>query len=61
MSELTRCNYCTIKLLKEQYGKNLIQKGNNFYIPNEKGKDTVNGKKVKFIAWFMEITDHCVC
>jgi len=61
MSEITRCNYCSLREIK----KRAKVKGEKVRIKNAKdfglgkGKDVfVNDKKV---AWFAELTNHCVC
>ncbi len=61
MSELTSCNYCNLKSMQKRHGKNLLRKGNDFYVKDGRGKHTIKGHKARFIAWLMEITDHCCC
>ncbi len=67
MSELTSCNYCNLKALKRNTKENEILvrlNGNEFYrhpkiVDFKKLSD--KEKQKYWIAWMMEITDHCVC
>jgi hypothetical protein len=59
MSELTRCNYCTLNNIKARYGVSNVE------IRLSQSGDLrgwtevyVRGKRV---ASFMAVTDHCVC
>ena len=61
MSELTSCNYCNLKSMQKHYGKKLVRKGNDFYVKDKYGEDVINGEKVRWIAWLMEIKDYCTC
>lgn len=57
MSELTRCNYCTLQHLKRVYGaKNLIvQPSMDFPSWTEV---VVKGER---LASFMQLTEKCAC
>ncbi len=67
MSELTSCNYCDYKRIvvtrKDEEGKLVTTSGGfglgginiHFVKPGEEPTDD------NFVAWFMELTDHCVC
>lgn len=77
MSTLTMCNYCTLKKIREEAkakkwrvnslpytGKVGIQGGTNIYVyPGDINLEKLNKdeRKEYFVAWFMEISDHCVC
>jgi hypothetical protein len=61
MSELTSCNYCTLKRIKaraEKDGNQVIVKGQNVYVIPKGRKLTPEDK---FTIWFMSLTNHCVC
>jgi len=55
VSELTKCNYCSFKAMKETYTKSKITTKKN----KTGGLDVY--KDGEWIAWFMQLTDHCVC
>lgn len=58
MSDLTRCNYCDLLVIKsfaKEENKKVKLKANK----EHGGIDVFVDKK--FVAWFMELTDHCVC
>jgi hypothetical protein len=60
MSELTRCNYCTYKDIQERYGKEKVSF--RLSIGEMRGWVEVNVKgKRKPVAYFMQLTAHCVC
>lgn len=61
MSSLTECNYCIKKRIEKKYKEKLVRLGNEFYVEDEEGKKTINGKKVSFIVWLMEIPNRCCC
>ncbi len=66
MSELTKCNYCTLQHLKKnlKQDEKLSQLGNDFYRhPKDLDvKDMSFAEKEKYWrVWLMEIPDHCVC
>ena len=67
MSELTTCNYCTLQNIRARARKNGLQvtiEGSNCYVhPRWVKLDRLNKdeKEPYFVAWFMELTDHCVC
>jgi len=67
MSELTRCNYCSYKLYKEQAkkeNKKLTYINNTVYIhPNDINiKSLDNFEREKYYrAWFMELGNQCCC
>lgn len=56
MSELTRCNYCTLQAIKERANA----KGQAVMLVHKGGwiEVEVDGKRV---ASFKELSDHCVC
>jgi hypothetical protein len=58
MSELTVCNYCSLKRIRED------NKGKKIEVRADK-KHSLGGYEVtvngKMVAWFMALTDHCVC
>lgn len=62
MSELTKCNFCTLKGIKARAKKN----GQRVYVRDGKGEFlgwktvTLSGES-KPVAYFMELTGHCVC
>ena len=67
MSELTRCNYCTLKIIKARAKKerkpvkvvSAKYEGELEQFSSMGGLDVlVDGEKV---AWFMAVSDHCVC
>jgi hypothetical protein len=63
MSELTECNYCTLKRIKrdaKEKGKKVqVKRGVETDDSLGRGKDVyVDGEKT---VWFWELTDHCVC
>lgn len=65
MSEMTRCNYCDWQSMK--------RRGHRIATPEERVKldkgvhkmfrsgVVVVDQKGKFVAWFMELPDHCCC
>ena len=59
MSELTPCNYCTYKGIKERCKK----EGKKVKLVSSKEIPGWRAVKIegKEVAWFMEITNHCVC
>ena len=74
MSELTPCNYCkmrTIKATARREHKLVIthphpmgswKTGVDVYSVPDHGERWVNKPHKKFwVAWFAELTDHCVC
>jgi hypothetical protein len=63
MSELTPCNYCSLLAIKNAYGKNNIrlvadQEEMIGWIAVELKQE---GRPWTSIAWFMQLTAHCVC
>ena len=63
MSELTPCNYCTLKHIRARARED----GEKVTLAKPKDKDmdelmevavSLDGEEV---AWFMKLTDHCVC
>jgi len=62
MSELTECNYCILRKIKrdaKEKGKKVKIRKGTYTDSLGPGKDVyVEGEKV---AWFWELTDHCVC
>ena len=67
MSEMTRCNYCTLQSIKRQAkedGKLVTQIGQDVYVHPRKVNIkimTPKGRKKYFAAWFMELTTSCSC
>jgi hypothetical protein len=65
MSELTPCNYCSLKKIKiraEKEGKIVTAVGQDIYIhPPEVERKDLHEDGPYWAAWMMEITDHCVC
>lgn len=59
---MAKCNFCTLKSIKEMKGKHTIVPAPKEGFPN--GVDVFikypNGD-VAWIAWFANLTDHCVC
>jgi hypothetical protein len=55
MSELTQCNYCSLRILKQKYGEERVT-----VQPSIDGWQEVfvDGHRV---ASMLEITEHCVC
>jgi len=67
MSELTLCNYCSLRRIKTQARKDgkrvkvtaALYEGELRKFVVQGGVDVfVDGKKV---AWFMELPNHCCC
>ncbi len=59
MSELTPCNYCDLKSIKaraKRDGKK-VKTGPSKTLPGW----TVVKVGGEAVAWFMKLTDHCVC
>jgi len=48
------CNYCTLKSIRRRY------KGHKIVLRDEDGGTAIYVDD-KFIAWLMEIPDHCDC
>lgn len=66
VSELTPCNFCSLKRMKERAelsGKEVILRGLDAYIvPKGQPLPTDPAELEKaWAAWFMELTNHCVC
>ncbi len=67
MSELTKCNYCTVEEIKrraKREGKILKFKSDPFHTWGNGKKAYLEDPKTKLrehLGWFAEITDHCVC
>jgi hypothetical protein len=58
MSELTPCNFCSLKRMKEHYGEfNIVINDNE----KHGGKDVRHNETGKLIAWFMELPKECAC
>lgn len=63
MSELTRCNYCTLRDIKRNakiHGEVVTvrpAKGGGIEVATHKPDEDPDS----FSVWFMELTDHCVC
>jgi hypothetical protein len=57
MSELTRCNYCTLQSIKARHGEDQVfirYNGHGWLEVRIHGKDEP-------LAWFLILTAHCVC
>ena len=70
MSELTNCNYCSwrrIQMQAKQGGYSVALIDNTAYrlpagVPTTQfQKWSKQDKEPYFLAWFMELTNHCVC
>ena len=71
MSELTSCNYCNLqrykRQAKEQNARLYLRGQDVFIVPKGQKLDmtvdpkTGNHTSGQWVAWLMEITDHCVC
>jgi hypothetical protein len=66
MSELTRCNYCDWQDMKRRgYKKATAEQRREVW--DKKGEPYTGAGVVivdragKFAAWFMSLSDHCVC
>jgi hypothetical protein len=66
MSELTQCNWHSLQYIKRQYGDDNVKLlpargselgGLDVYV--RKNKDAPWSEKP--VAWFMQLTAHCVC
>lgn len=57
MSERTQCNYCTWQFLKTKYPEAKLRPDPDAVLRGATGV-FVDGE---IVAWFMELTDHCVC
>ncbi len=61
MSELTMCNYCSLGLLKKEYGEDNVRT-----VPSDSREMPIevqvkkNGEW-KGVAWFAALTDRCAC
>jgi hypothetical protein len=67
MSELTPCNYCSLKVIKKEAGLRghvITHRGQDIYV-HPLGVDITHLSEKErdkyWRAWMMEITDHCVC
>ena len=66
MSKLTRCNYCTLRIVRENAG-NRDQAVH--LLPEKDGGttvlvcpvNTVPDREAHWSVWMMAVTDHCVC
>ncbi len=57
MSELTLCNWHSLQLVKDKYGKANVtvkRETDGWYAVSVKSKPDP-------VAWFMELSDRCVC
>jgi hypothetical protein len=67
MSDLTSCNYCTLKRIRKdakENGKIVVLKASGFMggidvFVLKRGEKL--DRKEHFCAWLMEIPDRCVC
>lgn len=63
--QMSSCNGCSLKILKERYGDRLIKLNDSWYVinqtplPGQEIKSLSDGIPVRFVAWFMnEGHDH---
>lgn len=72
MSELTLCNFCTLRRIRKNAktkGNRVILKSATYSSGNNLGGTDVfvlgpkerMSKNKCFITWFMALSDHCVC
>jgi hypothetical protein len=70
MSELTPCNYCTLKSIKrraEEGGMTVTLLNGDVYVHpatvaiKELSSGEDGEREQYWRAWFMKLTDHCVC
>ena len=68
MSSLTSCNHCDLKVIEARYKKKkglLVTKTGEFGLGGISYHYLKTGEELpsddNFVAWFMELTDHCVC
>lgn len=64
MSELTPCNYCSLRKIKANAKKNGLLVLHEPHLGGTNIYTYVEGHKVetlKFKAWFMEISNQCCC
>lgn len=58
MGEFTRCNYCSLESMKERAKK----RGVKIILGKDDGWITARySDKDEPSAWFMKLTNHCVC
>lgn len=68
MSSLTPCNYCSLNRIKWRISKEiggLVTAPGNFGLGGTSYHHVLTTDEEpsedNFVAWFMELTDHCVC
>jgi len=70
MSEFTTCNYCKLRDIKANAKKtnskvkiksDIKYGGKKVFIYNESEQLDESEDSEHFEAWFMALTDHCVC
>ena len=64
MSDLTQCNYCSLKQIKrnaKEGGKKVEVAPATIEFEASVGKGVHVKVDGKIVAWFMELTNHCVC
>jgi len=67
MSDLTWCNHCTYLSIKARYAQErtdwrghpqkVVLRGNELWLIRGTGNQRIEEQ----IAWFMQLTTHCVC
>lgn len=58
MSELTRCNYCNLRLIRMRHPRLTLVPCPQDSFPD--GVQVLDGDG-KTLSWFAELTDRCVC
>lgn len=73
MSELTPCNYCTLQKIKERAKKDSkvvslksqpiehFPKAQAVFVHPKKTHNELRFQAKYQVAWFVELSDHCVC
>lgn len=65
MSELTSCNYCTLRAIEARAklrGLQVTGMGQHVYVhPSGVEKDQLKPDGEYHVAWFMELTESCCC
>jgi hypothetical protein len=67
MSELTKCNYCKLLIIIKNASREgkvaRVMNGNVYVLYPHETLDTrsPDDGNTQWVAWMMEIPDHCVC
>ena len=67
MSELTRCNYCTLQSIRrraERENQQVTILAQNCYVHSKDvniSELNEESREQYFVAWFMELTEGCAC